>query len=317
MKLIINDTTTLKSSFPIREHKGKSFIALPLDYTILDIETTGLDFEYCEIIEVGALKVRGGKVVDRFSSLVRPQNQIDDFITDLTGITNEMLESAPTFSEISKDFYNFVSNDVLVGYNINFDVNFLYDAFQENSLVFSNDFIDAMRIARKTLPSLEHHRLSDISAYFQIANPEEHRALSDCTTTQLCYSELRSIILQKYSEEDFANLFKKTKLSSKSIHTENNDFDESHPIYGKTVVFTGALKSMKRQDAMQIVADLGGINADNITKKTNFLVVGSEEFASSVKNGKTTKMKKAEGYILKGCELSIISESTFFDMVNQ
>ena len=68
---------------------------------------------------------------------------------------------------------------------------------------------------------------------------------------------------------------------------------------------------------MQIVADLGGINADNITKKTNFLVVGSEEFASSVKNGKTTKMKKAEGYILKGCELSIISESTFFDMVNQ
>ena len=89
MKLIINDATTLKSSFPIREHKGKSFIALPLDYTILDIETTGLDFEYCEIIEVGALKIRGGEVVDRFSSLVRPQNQIDDFITDLTGITNE------------------------------------------------------------------------------------------------------------------------------------------------------------------------------------------------------------------------------------
>lgn len=153
MKLIINDATTLKSSFPIREHKGKSFIALPLDYTILDIETTGLDFEYCEIIEVGALKIRGGEVVDRFSSLVRPQNQIDDFITDLTGITNEMLESAPTFSEISKDFYNFVSNDILVGYNINFDVNFLYDAFQENSLVFSMTLLTlCVSLAKLFLP---------------------------------------------------------------------------------------------------------------------------------------------------------------------
>lgn len=310
-----NVDTSLNSTPRNREHKGKSTICLPLDYSIVDVETTGLDFNYCEIIEVAALKVRNGEVVERFSSLVRPEYEVDDFIAELTGITNEMLESAPTFSEISKDFYNFLSDDVLIGYNVNFDVNFLYDAFLKNGLVFSNDFIDLLRIARKTLPDLKHHTLSDMVRHYKILREDEHRALPDCIMTQKCYECLKATILEEYTEETFILRFKKT--SQKNVIAQTTDFDETNPIYGKTVVFTGALSCMQRRDAMQIVANLGGINGDNVTKKTNFLVIGSEEFASSVKDGKTTKMKKAEGYILKGCELSIISESAFFDMINQ
>lgn len=72
---------------------------------------------------------------------------------------------------------------------------------------------------------------------------------------------------------------------------------------------------MTRKDAMQIVVNLGGNIANSITKKTNFLVIGSEEFASTVKDGKTNKMKKAEEYILKGTDISIVSENTFFDLI--
>lgn len=88
--------------------KGRSLIALPNDYIVVDTETTGLDFEFCEIIEISAIKVQNGLIVDKFSSLVQPSpylkissdgreivSYVDSYITALTGITNEMLSSAP------------------------------------------------------------------------------------------------------------------------------------------------------------------------------------------------------------------------------
>lgn len=315
--------------------KGRSLIALPNDYIVVDTETTGLDFEFCEIIEISAIKVQNGLIVDKFSSLVQPSpylkissdgreivSYVDSYITALTGITNEMLSSAPQASAVIPSFLSFAGNSILMAHNANFDINFIFDSAKKLGLTFSNDFIDTLRIFRRALPDLPHHRLIDICKALDISNEQAHRAESDCITTHNCYQKVRDSILSEKSEEDFIDLFKpqsrknySRKLDARTISAETDDFDPTHPLFGQTIVFTGALNSMQRKEAMQLVANIGGLNANSVTKKTNYLVVGSEEFAASVKNGKTAKMKKAEDLRLKGADLSIISESAFFDLL--
>ena len=133
-----------------RRNKGQSLIEFPCNYTIIDIETSGLSPMYDEIIELSALKVQDNEIVDEFSSLVKPDYKIDSFITELTGITNDMLKNAPKINKILPEFINFISDDKILGYNINFDINFIYDDLKRYfGKDFKNNFIDLMRICKK------------------------------------------------------------------------------------------------------------------------------------------------------------------------
>lgn len=319
----------------MREHKGNSLIALPADYVVIDTETTGLDYECCSIIEISAIRYSNGTQINQFSTLVQPEpwyyldpdsgevkrQFVDQFITDLTGITNEMLENAPTPETVIPQFMGFISDSILVGHNVNFDVNFLYDAAERHcDKHLTNDFIDTMRLARKLFPHLSHHRLSDIAAECKVQQPQAHRAEADCIVTAACYETMKEQILTEYaSEDEFAKHFH-TKHKAyadrlASITANVEDIDETNPIFGKVIVFTGALSSMSRKEAFQVAANLGATPADSVTKKTNYLVIGNADFAKSVKEGKTTKMKKAESFIAKGEEIAIISENAFFEMI--
>jgi DNA polymerase-3 subunit epsilon len=121
-----------------RTEKGKSLIAFPTDYTVIDIETTGLDLFYNSIIEVSAIRVRNSEVQDKFSSLIKPPKHysfedsdyyyVDEFITKLTGITNEMLDDAPEVTEVLPEFVESIGDDILIGHNVIFDINFPYAA---------------------------------------------------------------------------------------------------------------------------------------------------------------------------------------------
>lgn len=99
-----------------RDHKGRSLLDLPCDYTLLDIETTGLDPRWDSIIEVCAIRVRNFVPVSTFTTLVYPGFEIDSFISELTGITNELLSKAPRIESIIDDFYYFISNDILISF---------------------------------------------------------------------------------------------------------------------------------------------------------------------------------------------------------
>lgn len=319
----------------MRDFKGKSIIALPSDYVVIDTETTGLDYDYCNLIEVSALKFKDGKCVDNFTSLIQPPMRyyfhriddthhdyvpgyVDDFIAELTGITNEMLSTAPTAEQVIPKLLSFIDNCVLIGHNANFDINFLYDAaINVCGTPLRNDFIDTLRIARKVFPEMAHHRLSDVTTACHVDIPEAHRAEADCKTTAACYEWMRTKILEESSEAEFAASFKYDygKILSE-IRATAADIDATNPLYGKVVVFTGALSSMTRKEAFQLVVNWGGIPSDNLNAKTNFLVIGNTDFAQSVKEGKTNKMKKAEKMVQKGLEISIISESAFFEMIS-
>ncbi len=108
-------------------NKGRSLVTFPASFTVIDIETTGLDTVYDSIIELSAVKVRDSVVTHTFSTLVNPERPLDWFITEMTGITDEMLQNAPLINDTLDSFIDFLGDDVVVGHNVNFDINFIYD----------------------------------------------------------------------------------------------------------------------------------------------------------------------------------------------
>lgn len=305
-------------------NKGKNLVAFPDKYCVIDIETTGLSPDFDSIIEISGILFENGQEFSRYTSLVKPDSvyddgsYIDEFIENLTGITNEMLSSAPDTQAVLREFKDFISNNILVGHNINFDINFLYDNFQHYlSTTLSNDFIDTMRLSRILHPEESHHRLSDLADRYDIDYSNAHRSLVDCQITELCYEHLKEDILSRDGSFDsFIEQWKKHRhgLTAADIHSNSTDFDVSHPLYGKVCVFTGTLEKMPRKEAMQLVADVGGINADTVTKKTNFLILANNNYSPLVKGGKSTKQKKAEKLKLEGVDIEVIPENVFYDM---
>lgn len=409
----------------IREYKGNNLLELCDDYVLVDIETTGFSPQYDDIIEIGALKVVNNQIIDEFQSLIKINHKLSSIITNLTGITDDMLFSGKDINIVLKEFKKFVGDNIIVAHNANFDVNFLYDkcALYINEYL-KNDFIDTMQVSKKLLPNLSNYKLSTISNYFGIDYSNAHRGLEDVKITYKVYNKLKyyeenyyelkmaeieknlkicddftdkkvavktslqnlnyKIIktllskqksktydifysfcdyliindstYEKYinmetvdmyygewlykakalekkgtlkviSESNFCDLYniyfprkinkKNERTSAKNIFPQTENFDETHPLYNKTCVFTGVLEKMDRKQAMQIVVNLGGICGDSVTSKTNYLILGNNDYCKSIKDGKSSKQKKAETLKLKGNDIEIIPENVFYEMIEE
>lgn len=285
----------------------------------LDLETTGLDTEWDSIIEIGMVRVRRGEVVAEYSTLVNPGMPIDDFIAELTGITNDMLAAAPALPEVLPAARDFLGDDIILGHNINFDINFIYDNCEYQGLKpVSNGYIDTMRISRRVLPDLKHHRLGDIVNALGVDHAQAHRAIGDCHATIGCYKALLAHIDAGAGREAYITEVSRHGAQRSDLHALTADgtaVDEMHPLYGKHCVFTGTLAKMVRLDAAQAVVNVGGLCDNGVTKDTNFLILGASDY-SKIKDGKSNKLKRAESLIAKGADLQIISENVFYDLMN-
>lgn len=195
----------------IRELKGKSLIEDLSDYTVVDIETTGMNWNFCNILEISGLKVRNKEIVEEFSKLINPHEPIPYFIRNLTGITDEMVYNAPELKEVLIKFKEFLKDDIIVGHNVNFDVNFLYDNFiNVLNEPLTNNFVDTLRISRKLLPELKHHKLDNLIDYYDIKSRDKHRALNDCILTNEVYIDMCKMVYEKYDKWD--NFKKKFRI---------------------------------------------------------------------------------------------------------
>lgn len=314
------ESEKLEESKKYIRHKGISLLSLPDNYIVLDLETTGYNPHFDEIIEVACIRYSGSEKIDSFHSYVQPTpygddsiHYVDDFITKLTGITDDMLVTAPKFKDIANELYDYLGDSVIVGHNVNFDINFLYDNFLKClGCEFKNDYLDTMRLSRIALPDLPHHRLKDLKEYFSI-DGVQHRALNDCQITHTVLSKLLDYIQENNVDLECYLHPKRFDLTSLTGDVTLND--PSNPLYGKHCVFTGKLQRFVRKDAAQIVCNIGGCCDNSVTKKTNFLIIGGLDDIPLVKDGKSTKMKKAEKLILDGQDLKILSESTFYDLI--
>ncbi len=169
------------------------------DYICLDLETTGLNPKTDKIIEIGAVKVRNGEIIDSFETFVAPERKLEQRIVELTGITDEMLENAPSKEEVIPKFIQFAGEDILLGHSVLFDYSFMKRAAVNCKLTFERQGIDTLKIARKFLPELESRSLGFLCSHYQIAH-NAHRAMADAIATVNLYKKLCELF---YNEEDF------------------------------------------------------------------------------------------------------------------
>lgn len=176
-------------------YSGKLLTELADNYCVIDIETTGLSPAKNEIIELCALKVRNNVLTDSFTTLVKPNSYINSFISKLTGITNEMTKTAPTIDEILIKYLEFIGNDIVMGHNVTFDINFINDkslkCYNKN---FANNYIDTCTMARKICP-IKRHKLDYVAQYYNIDASGHHRAKHDCIMTFKIYNAMKNEIL--------------------------------------------------------------------------------------------------------------------------
>ena len=177
------------------------------DYVVFDLETTGISPKTDEVIEISAVKVKQGKVTDEFSTLVNPKCRIPYGASRVNGITDDMVAEAPFFEQVLEEFLEFIKGFVLVGHNIaRFDMNFLYrdvEKYFERSL--PNDYIDTLQMARRELPDLEHHRLTDLAEYYGISAEGAHRALNDCRMNQQVFEKMGNPVYKKQGTDKDAD----------------------------------------------------------------------------------------------------------------
>lgn len=298
----------------------KSIIALPDNYTVIDLETTGSHSTQDEIIELSAIRIRQGVEVARYSQLVNPNRKINAFVSALTGITDGMVADCPHIETAIQEYSDFIGEDILVGHNIaGFDTVFLARAYEQHlGKPLSNECVDTFRIAKKIYPKLRRYTLEYLAAYLCVKQSQAHRGLADCETANACFSKIKEEVLTTTSEEELKALFCKKSGSAKAsdIKPETNNFDTCHPFYQKSIVFTGAMM-LTRSQAMQLAVNVGAYVKPSVSSKTDFLVVGTQDIDRVGADGMSSKEEKAYALNSSGtANITIITESDFLKMVN-
>ncbi|BBF44789.1 DNA polymerase III polC-type [Lachnospiraceae bacterium KM106-2] len=179
-------------------------------FVAVDLETTGLSPEANEIIEIGAVRVRNGKVVARMSQLINPNVPLTDKVRELTGIQDEMLITQPVWSEVVDEVEEFLGDDILLGHNIKFDYSFLKQNFYKVKKKFEHDTLDTLYLSRMLLSELPSKSLGNLCNHYGIVNECAHRAVSDAIATM----ELYQVIAAEH-EKNHEELFLPQKVNYK------------------------------------------------------------------------------------------------------
>lgn len=167
-------------------------------YVVFDVETTGLSAVYDTIIELAAVRVQEGEIVDRFESFANPHHPLSETTINLTGITDDMLKDAPEVEDMLKDFAEWMGGDVLVAHNATFDIGFINQGFEKIGLEkVENPIIDTLELARFLLPQLKNHRLNTLCKHFNIELTQHHRAIYDAEATGHLIWKLVKQLLEK------------------------------------------------------------------------------------------------------------------------
>lgn len=304
-------------------HLDTAVFSPPIDpfeydtYTVVDVETTGLDPVSGEILEVSALRFEHFQPVQLFTALVKPEKfkSVPTAAAEVNKITDEDISKAVPFRRLRESLQTFIDEaPIIVGHNLPFDVQFLYRA----GIVFSPEkcYVDTCYNSSHYLgykglfspPRLTSHKLTDLCAFFNIPFDDAHFSASDCLATGLVYQALL---------EDMAKYVPPKPDYSPAEYIPVKEFvprcevDPNSPVFGKKIVFTGEL-SLDRREAMQLAVDAGMKLMNSVTKKTNYLVRGTY-LNPDYQSGKYKKAlalnESGEGHV------EIIDEATFTSLI--
>lgn len=192
----------------------------PKRYAIVDIETTGGRASRDKITEIAIVLHNGEKIIDTYETLINPDTYIPYGITQLTGITQEMVEDAPRFYEVAKEIVEMTKNAIFVAHNVRFDYSFLRSEFHQLGFTYSRKQLCTVRLSRKSFPGLSSYSLDSLIRHLNLNINNRHRAMGDALAT----TELFEKILAKESSEDniknLVNLGIKESLLPKNLTVE-------------------------------------------------------------------------------------------------
>ena len=243
------------------------------EFSVLDVETTGLSARNNRVIEIGIVKVKNLKITDKYTTLINPGCDIPYFITQFTGIANSDVAYSPSFHNIVEKIEDFVGNSIISGHNLSFDESFLLYEFTRNDYEpLSNLTICTLKLARKIFPELKSKSLASVSQHLKIKNKESHRALSDAEATAKI---LIKIIKKLYKEEGVKTIQQLIEYQSsniptnqlikvpKDIHDALYSLPDSPGVYyflnkKNEVIYVGKAKSLKNRVRSYFAATVVG-----------------------------------------------------------
>ena len=311
-----------------------------LSFVALDFETANPS--RASACAIGLVRVENGEVVDTKSHLFKPPQGFDEFNgwnISIHGITPEMVAGEPRFAELWPEFSDFIGDLPVVAHNASFDLSVLRAALGASEIEWPKLQYACTMVMSRAMFDLTSHSLSFVAHKANIQWDEEshHDALYDaeiCSKIALSMAasqgvrDLSGLLdslglsmgqLDPYGWDTCrsvsyrADLMGNTriKVSAKEVEV-NVEADPSHPLYGKSIVFTGALHSMSRNDAWIEIAKIGAIPVQTVSKATNIIVVGQQDF-KRLKEGEiqSEKFRKAESLRKHGQEIEVIDEQDF------
>lgn len=265
---------------------------LPADYISLDIETTGLSRED-KITQVSAVKVINDKITDTFDSYVNiGDSSIPIHISYLTNISEQLLKDAPLFSEVSENLLSFIEDLPIIGHNITtFDLPFL----ARNGLDLKHRLaVDTVGYSQTAPLDIPNRKLETLKDYYGIEN-QSHNSLNDALATIEIYTNLK--------KNDF----------------ERRELNTVYPqiLANKKIAYTGTFSNFSRTSIERKITLLGGQVSNSVTKKTDYLVVGTQ-IAKNLKDGiHSSKELKCLAYIDDGLPIQMLNENEFINLIQE
>ena len=220
-------------------------------YSITDVETTGGKANQHKITEIAIIKFDGEKIVDEYKTLINPERNIPQFITQLTGITNEMVAGAPKFYEVAKKIVEFTEDTVFVAHNVYFDYNIIKREFADLGFVYKKPKLCTVKLARKFIPGHKSYSLGKVCADLDIPLRGRHRAYGDAAATV----ELFKLILEKQKNSDLEleiESSQKISLPAGLNHSDIDDLPETIGVYifknkEGHIIYVGKSKNIQKR----------------------------------------------------------------------
>jgi len=308
-----------------------------MDFISIDFEIANRNTN--SACSLGMVFVQNNKVVDEKYFLIKPPtNYVDPSMSKVHGLTWNDLKDAPSFDDVWNEISRFFHDDIyIIAHNAQFDMNVLKNcllAYNLEDPVFN--YVCSIPISTRAcrgegIPN----SLKARTERFGITIDNHHNALSDakavaelvltCIKLQrrksihTYFSTYRSIPIRSFRNLKHQPTFKGgnrfNRVLVKDITPENKEFNEEHPLFDKTIVFTGELENTERAEAMQMVVNVGAKIRTTVSRLTNFVVVGKQDKTIVGKSGQSSKERKAHELIEQGFDIKIINEAQLLDLL--
>lgn len=279
---------------------------------LIDTETTGLSRSSDRVIEVGIATMEKWEITDTFNSLINPGQHIPKMVSEINGIYDSDAENAPMFGDVAKEIQSRISEKVVAGYNVSFDLSFLGHEMNRENLSAKVYYLDVLSLARRAYPYLNNHKLETVAKHLNLITPgdmQKHRALDDAILTgkvlNLCVNKL----LADHDEE--LRIARERRKEAAELRRKKYEWS---PLLEKNFVFTGIFQS-NRDQLEKMLDDVGATLRQQVNSNTDFLVVGDistlPDWAVERKSG------KADSLIALGKKVKKISEVEYIAMISE